>query len=217
MHPVWKESKLMPPVGAARPLIAGFLIVLPGAAVFQVYVSIAQRRFIWRMQARAPFDRAAKAYRLRTTARTVDDSVRISPACGLKREDDMRMTTARMAAAMLVLGVALGGCATREDAEKAQQSADLADRHAGTAQARADEAYGVGNNALNVGNNALGTGNKALSAAQVAQQKSDQNATEVAMLKRKVALLEHKVFPKHKKRHLRHHKVLPHADKATNS
>src|SRR3981081_3226041 len=116
----------------------------------------------------------------------------------------MRLMTAKMAAAMLVVGLALGGCATREQAEQAQKSADLADRHAGTAQARADEAYGVGNNAMGVGNNALAVGNDARTAAQMANDKSDMNATDVSKLKRKVAYLEWKVLPHHKKRH--HHR-----------
>ncbi len=119
----------------------------------------------------------------------------------------MRAMTGKMAAAMLAIAVTLGGCATREQAENAQKSADLADSHAATAQARADEAYGVGNNALSVGNNALNTGNQALSAAQLAQQKADADANDVRLLKRRIASLEHKVFPHHKKKKVRHHRA----------
>jgi hypothetical protein len=116
----------------------------------------------------------------------------------------MNFTAGKMAIAALAIGVTLGGCATRESVENAQNSANAADRHAGSAQARADEAYGVGNNALGVGNQALGVGNNALSSAQAANDKSDMNASEVNRLKRKVAYLEWKVLPHHKK-HRRHH------------
>jgi hypothetical protein len=109
----------------------------------------------------------------------------------------------KMAIAAVAIGVTLGGCATRESVENAQNSANAADRHAGAAQARADEAYGVGNNALGVGNQALGVGNGAMTSAQMANQKADQNTDDVGRLKRKVAYLEWKVLPHHKKRH--HH------------
>jgi hypothetical protein len=109
----------------------------------------------------------------------------------------------QMAIAAVAIGVTLGGCATRESVENAQNSANAADRHAGAAQSRADEAYGVGNNALGVGNQALGVGNGAMTAAQMANQKADDNANDVNRLKRKVAYLEWKVLPHHKKRH--HH------------
>ena len=120
-----------------------------------------------------------------------------------------------MAVAMVAIGVALGGCATRESVENAQNSANTADRHAGAAQARADEAYGVGNNALGVGNNALGVGNGAMTSAQLANQKADQNTDDVSKLKRKVAYLEWKVLPHHKKRH--HHHAAPEQPKTNNS
>ena len=128
----------------------------------------------------------------------------------------MRMMTAKMAAAVLVLGVALGGCATRESVRNAQNAADTADRHAVTAQARADEAYGVGNNALGVGNNALSVGNSAVSSAQMANDKADLNTTDVQRLKRKVAYLEWKVLPHHKK-HRHHQSVAPVQPKTNNS
>jgi hypothetical protein len=148
--------------------------------------------------------------------RTVDVNAQISPVCGPKRENEMRMMTTKMAAAVLVLGVALGGCATRESVRNAQNAADTADRHAGSAQARADEAYGVGNNALGVGNNALSVGNGAVSSAQMANDKSDMNATDVSKLKRKVAYLEWKVLPHHKK-HRSHRAAAPIQPKANNS
>jgi len=113
--------------------------------------------------------------------------------------------TAKMGTAMVILAVALGGCATRESVRNAQNAADTADRHAGTAQARADEAYGVGNNALGVGNNALSVGNGAMTSAQMANQKADLNTTDVSKLKRKVAYLEWKALPHHKKH--RHHQI----------
>ena len=127
----------------------------------------------------------------------------------------MNFTAGKMAVAMVAIGVALGGCATRESVENAQNSANTADRHAGAAQARADEAYGVGNNALGVGNNALGVGNGAMTSAQLANQKADQNTDDVSKLKRKVAYLEWKVLPHHKKRH--HHLAAPEQPKTNNS
>jgi hypothetical protein len=127
----------------------------------------------------------------------------------------MNFTAGRMAVAMVAIGVTLGGCATRESVENAQNSANGADRHAGAAQARADEAYGVGNNALGVGNNALNVGNGAMTSAQLANQKADQNTDDVGKLKRKVAYLEWKVLPHHKKRH--HHRAAPEQAKPNNS
>ena len=123
------------------------------------------------------------------------------------KESEMNFTAGKMAVAALAIGVTLGGCATRESVQNAQNAADAADRHAGTAQARADEAYGVGNNALGVGNNALNVGNGAMSSAQQANMKADATADDVAKLKRKVAYLEWKVLPHHKKRH--HHHTTP--------
>src|SRR5476651_1552142 len=127
----------------------------------------------------------------------------------------MNFTAGKVAVAMIAIGASLGGCATRESVENAQNSANAADRHAGTAQARADEAYGVGNNALGVGNNALGVGNGAMTAAQMANQKADMNTDDVSKLKRKVAYLEWKVLPHHKKRH--HHHAAPEQPKTNNS
>ena len=127
----------------------------------------------------------------------------------------MNFTAGKMAIAALAIGVTLGGCATRESVENAQNSANAADRHAGTAQARADEAYGVGNNALGVGNHALGVGNDALASAQAANGKADANTTDVAKLKRQVAYLQWKVLPHHKKRH--HHRAPAVEAKPTNS
>ena len=128
----------------------------------------------------------------------------------------MQMMTGKVAAAMLALAVGLGGCATRESVRNAQASADLADRHAGTAQARADEAYGVGNNALAVGNNALGVGNNALTSAQQANQKYDLTASDVSKLKKRVAYLERRVLPQHKKK-VRHHRVPAATEQSTKS
>lgn len=79
----------------------------------------------------------------------------------------MNFTAGKMAVAALAVGVTLGGCATREFVQNAQNAADTADRHAGQAQARADEAYGVGNNALGVG---IG----AMNSAQQANLKADR-------------------------------------------
>jgi hypothetical protein len=127
----------------------------------------------------------------------------------------MTFTAGKVAVAMVAVGVMLGGCATRESVETAQNSANAADRHAGTAQARADEAYGIGNNALGVGNNALSVGNGAMTAAQLANQKADANGDDVSRLKRKVAYLEWKVLPHHKKRH--HHRAVTEQPKPNNS
>ena len=130
----------------------------------------------------------------------------------------MNFTAGKMAIAALAIGVTLGGCATRESVENAQNAANAADRHAGAAQARADEAYGVGNNALTVGNQAMGVGNNALTSAQQANMKADANANEVIRLKRKVAYLEYKVLPHHKRRHHHHHvTVTPSQEKPDNS
>ena len=120
----------------------------------------------------------------------------------------MKFTAAKMAVAVLAIGVSLGGCATRESVEHAQASADSADRHAGAAQARADEAYGVGNNALGVGNQAMGVGHNAMTAAQMANEKADANSTDVTKLKRQVAYLQWKVLPHHKKKTRHHHKTV---------
>lgn len=132
-------------------------------------------------------------------------SVNIGPYAG-NRESDMKFTAAKMAVAALAIGVTLGGCATRESVEDAQNAANAADRHAGQAQARADEAYGVGNNALSVGNNALNVGNGAMSSAQRASMRADQNSSDLTKLRKRVAYLEYKVLPHHKKRR-RHHVV----------
>jgi hypothetical protein len=123
----------------------------------------------------------------------------------------MNGTAGKLALAALAIGIGLGGCATRESVRNAQASADMANGRAGQAQARADEAYGVGNNALGVGNDAR-------TAAMTAQERADQNATDVKALKRRVAYLEHKVLP-HRKHHRvhRHHVATPQQDKPNNS
>ncbi len=118
----------------------------------------------------------------------------------------MNFTAGKVAALMVAAGVALGGCATRESVRNAQASADLADRHAGTAQTRAEEAYGVGNNALAVGNNAMGVGTNAMTSAQAANGKADMSATDIVKLKKRVAYLEYKTLPHHKKK-VRHHRA----------
>jgi hypothetical protein len=115
----------------------------------------------------------------------------------------MHLKMSRTVAILLTAGVVLGGCATRESAENAQNAANVADKHAATAQARADEAYGIGNNATGVGNSALSVGNNALTSAQLANQKADQNAVDIAAAKRRIAYLERKISPHHK-RHRRH-------------
>ena len=127
----------------------------------------------------------------------------------------MKFTAGKMAVAMIAIGMGLGGCATRESVETAQNSANAADRHAGTAQARADEAYGVGNNALGVGNNALAVGTDAKTSAQMANEKADITVGDVNKLKRKVAYLEWKVLPHHKKRH--HHRTPATTDQPKNN
>jgi isopentenyl diphosphate isomerase/L-lactate dehydrogenase-like FMN-dependent dehydrogenase len=111
----------------------------------------------------------------------------------------MNGTAVKAAAAMLALGVTLGGCATRESVEHAQLSADTAERHAGVATARADEAWGVGNNALAVGNDAKAR-------ALAAEQKADQANADLSETKMRVAYLESK--QPHKKKH-RHHVAQP--------
>ncbi len=113
----------------------------------------------------------------------------------------------KTAAAMLAVGVAVSGCATRESVANAQNSANAADRHAGVAMARADEAYGVGNNALGVGNDAK-------THALTAEQKADQANADLSVMKKKVAYLEWKTNPHHKKRH---HRAAPAEQKTNNS
>lgn len=127
----------------------------------------------------------------------------------------MRMMTGKVAVAMVALAVTMGGCATRESVRNAQASADMADRHAGTAQARADEAYGVGNNALAVGNNALGVGNSALSSALQANDKYNITASDVSKLRKRVAYLERRVLPHHKKKV--HHRTPAASEPSTKS
>ena len=120
----------------------------------------------------------------------------------------MQFTSAKMAAALLVVGVALGGCATRESVRNAQSSADMADRHAMAAQGRADEAYGVGNNALGVGNDAK-------QAALTAAQKADQANADLDNMSKRVAYLEDKTLPHHKKK--RHHRAAPAPEQKPNN
>jgi hypothetical protein len=129
----------------------------------------------------------------------------------------MTFAAGKVAAVMIAAGVALGGCATRESVRNAQASADAANQHAGAAQARADEAYGVGNNALGVGNNALGVGNGAMSSAQSANEKADLTATDVTKLRKRVAYLEYKVLPHHKKKIRHHHAPTTEQAKPNNS
>jgi hypothetical protein len=118
----------------------------------------------------------------------------------------MKFTAGKVAVIMVAVGMTLGGCATRESVRNAQSAADAADHHAGMAQARADEAYGVGNNAMTVGNNAMGVGNNALTSAQMANDKADLSATDIVKLKKRVAYLEYKTLPHHKKK-VRHHRA----------
>jgi len=127
----------------------------------------------------------------------------------------MNFTAGKVAVVMIAAGVALGGCETRESVRNAQASADAANQHAGTAQARADEAYGVGNNALSVGNNALGVGNGAMASAQQANQKADMSTDDIGKLKKRVAYLEYKTLPHHKKKH--HHRAPATTDPTKNS
>jgi len=110
----------------------------------------------------------------------------------------MDFKAGKLVLATLAIGVALSGCATRESVRNAQASADAADRHAMAAQGRADEAYGVGNNALGVGNDAK-------TAALTAAQKADQANADLAVMSKRVAYLEDKTLPHHKKK--RHHRA----------
>jgi len=131
------------------------------------------------------------------------------------KEITMNFTAGKLAIAAVAIGVGLGGCATRESVENAQNAANAADHRAGAAQARADEAYGIGNNALGVGNQALGVGNNALASAQAANGKADANTTDVAKLKRQVAFPQWKVLPHHKK--ARHHRKAPAVEQKANN
>jgi len=109
----------------------------------------------------------------------------------------MKTTASKAMIAVLALGVTLGGCATRESVENAQNSANVADRRAMNAQGRADDAYGVGQEALGVGHDAK-------SAALIAEQKADQANADMSAVKQRVAALEWKVKPNKK---VRHHKA----------
>jgi hypothetical protein len=120
----------------------------------------------------------------------------------------MNFKAGKLMLATLAIGVALGGCATRESVRNAQSSADMADRHAMAAQGRADEAYGVGNNALGVGNDAK-------QAALAAAQKADQANADLANMSKRVAYLEDKTLPHHKKK--RHHRAAAPEQKPNNS
>jgi uncharacterized NAD(P)/FAD-binding protein YdhS len=122
----------------------------------------------------------------------------------------MKFTAATFAVAVLAIGVTLGGCATSDSVLNALNAADAADSHAGRAQARADEAYGVGNNALGVGNGAM-------TAAQRANMKADANAGDVTQLTRRVANLEYRMQPHHKKTHHRVHHTTAMNEKPKNS
>lgn len=120
----------------------------------------------------------------------------------------MNFKAGKLMLATLAIAVALGGCATREAVRNAQGSADAADRHAMAAQGRADEAYGVGNNALGVGNDAKA---QALTAAQ----KADQANADLAVVSKRVAYLEDKTLPHHKKK--RHHRTTPAPEQKPNN
>ena len=61
----------------------------------------------------------------------------------------------------------------------------------------------------------INVGNGAMSSAQAANMKADRNADDVSKLRRKVAYLEWKVLPHHKKRH--HHTMTPQQPKSNNS
>ena len=93
------------------------------------------------------------------------------------------MTATKAMMAVLALGVALGGCATRESVEHAQASANAADRRAMNAQGRADDAYGVGQEALGVGHDAK-------SAALIAEQKADQANADISAVKQRITAME---------------------------
>jgi len=106
------------------------------------------------------------------------------------------MTATQAMMAVLVLGVALGGCATRESVENAQASADAADRRAMNAQGRADDAYGVGQEALGVGHDAK-------AAALIAEQKADQANADLSAVKRRITAMEWQGKPQKKTRKAR--------------
>lgn len=108
----------------------------------------------------------------------------------------MKSTASKAMIAVLALGVTLGGCATRESVENAQNSANAADRRAANAQGRADDAYSVGKEALGVGHDAK-------SAALIAEQKADQANADLSAAKQRIAALEWKVKPQKKARKAR--------------
>lgn len=117
----------------------------------------------------------------------------------------MKWTAIKALTMVAALGAALGGCATRESVERAQSAADLANSHALAAQNRADQAYQSADSALATGNNALGVGHDAMSSAQAANQKADLAIADIANAKRRIAYLEYKLLPHHRRVRHRHH------------
>lgn len=105
----------------------------------------------------------------------------------------MKFTASKAMIAVVALGVTLGGCATRESVENAQNSANAADRRAQNAQGRADEAYGVSSEAITLGRDAK-------SAALIAEQKADQANADLASAKERIATLENRMGPPKKAR-----------------
>ena len=101
-------------------------------------------------------------------------------------------TASKAVIAVLALGVTLGGCATRESVENAQNSANAADRRAQNAQGRADEAYGVSSEAITLGRDAK-------SAALIAEQKADQANADISAVKQRLTAMEWKTPKKARK------------------
>lgn len=138
---------------------------------------------------------------------------------GSKWKGNMKWTAIKALTVIAAVGVAVGGCATRDSVEQAQSAADQANGHALAAQNRADQAYDTASNALSTGNTALSTGRNAISAAQMANQKADLAITDIANAKKRIAYLEYKLLPHYRRklRHRYHHTAKKTAQKSNDS
>ncbi len=108
----------------------------------------------------------------------------------------------------VALPVLLAGCATREQAEKAQASADLADSHAMDARSRADAAHARGDAAYARADEAAGIGNNALGKSQSNEQRVAVLESDLKTAHAQIKWLSHNVVykhPIHHKKHKLHH------------
>ncbi len=107
----------------------------------------------------------------------------------------------------VALPVLLAGCATREQAEKAQASADLADSHAMDARSRADAAHARGDAAYARADEAAGIGNNALGKSQSNEQRVAVLESDLKTAHAQIKWLSHNVVYKHPLHHKKHRVV----------